>query len=112
MCYRRPVGPHHPKYLVGPQFPDPRPLWQQVKHFPKSSQIITTAVNIPDIVTVMRHHGLVPVPIPLDPRNLKPDLGAMRGQVNERTKAILVAHIYRRRFDMDGTFAIAKQHNL
>lgn len=59
-----------------------------------------TAVNIPDMVKVIREHGLIPVPVDIDPETLEPSLADIDALVNERTVALLVAQIYGRGLNM------------
>ena len=33
-----------------------------------------TAINIPDMVKVIRYHGIIPVPVEIDPKSLGPKL--------------------------------------
>jgi len=87
-------------------------LWLTAKNFPPKSQIIMSAINIPDMIHVLRHHQLVPVPVDINLSRCEPIYEDIRKNVNEKTVAILVAHIYGCRFSMDPVFAIAKQHNL
>ena len=39
---------------------------------PRGSEVLMSAVTIPDMVAIVRHHGLVPVPVDLDMRRLAP----------------------------------------
>ena len=48
-------------------------LFLQVRKFPKGSEVIMTAVNIPDMVRIVTEHGMVPVPFDVDPRTMEPD---------------------------------------
>lgn len=43
-------------------------------NFKPGSEIIVTAVNIPDMISVMRHNGLTPVPVEIDQSCLAPKL--------------------------------------
>lgn len=41
-------------------------LYLTVKNFPKGSEVIMTAINIPDMVNIVLLHGLKPVPVDVD----------------------------------------------
>ena len=41
---------------------------------PVGSQVITSAVTIPDMVRIIEHHGLVPVPVGIDSASLEVDI--------------------------------------
>ena len=49
-------------------------LYLQVKNFPKGSEIIMTAMNIPDMIRIIEEHGLIAVPVDIDPGTLAPQL--------------------------------------
>jgi dTDP-4-amino-4,6-dideoxygalactose transaminase len=44
----------------------------QVKQYPNGTEVIMSAVNIPDMVRIVKEHGLVPVPFDVDPRTMEP----------------------------------------
>jgi perosamine synthetase len=44
----------------------------KVRKFPKGSEVIMTSVNLPDMVRMVKEHGLIPVPLDLDPRTMGP----------------------------------------
>ena len=41
-----------------------------------------TAINIPDMVKVIRHHGLVPIPVDVECSTLKPSLDVIKKKYN------------------------------
>ena len=95
--------------------------WLTVMAFPAGSRVLLSAVNIPDILVVLRAHQLVPVPIDLHVDTLAPQLplleqAARRGTApdrkDQRVVAILVAQLYGRRFDMRPIVHIAQQYNV
>ena len=45
-------------------------LYFQVKKFPKGSEVLFTGVTIPDMVRIAEEHGLVCVPVDLDPATI------------------------------------------
>ena len=49
-------------------------LYLQVKNYPKGSEIIMTAMNIPDMIRIIREHGLIPMPVDIDVGTLAPSL--------------------------------------
>jgi perosamine synthetase len=44
----------------------------QVLDLPIGSEIVMTCINIPDMVKIIRHHGLVPVPVEISDDTLGP----------------------------------------
>jgi hypothetical protein len=59
-------------------------------NFPIGSEIIVTAINIPDMIKVIRNHGLIPVPVEIKPETLGTDLEmvkkAFTSKVNEKSE--------------------------
>ena len=71
-----------------------------------------SAVNIPDMVRIVEHHGLKIVPCDINLETLSPKLDILETLISANTVAILVAHIYGRVSNIDGVVALAKKHNL
>jgi dTDP-4-amino-4,6-dideoxygalactose transaminase len=57
-------------------------------------------------------HGLVPIPIDIDPATLMLDLSQLKQSVGPHTKAIVVAHLFGNRMCLDLVVDIARQHRL
>ncbi|KAJ1476799.1 DegT/DnrJ/EryC1/StrS aminotransferase family-domain-containing protein [Baffinella frigidus] len=76
---------------------------------PRGSEVLMSALNIPDVPAIMEHHGLVCVPVDLDLDTLGMRAELLTLAVTSRTRAILVAHVYGARADLDevGAFAAA-----
>lgn len=84
----------------------------QALDLPKGSEVVCTAVSIPDMFDLLEHHGLVPVPVDLDPDTLGPDPAALAAAITDQTKLVLATHLIGTRVDMDAVHAVAKQHGL
>lgn len=92
-------------------------LYLSARAFPSGSYVLLSAINIPDMSIVLRAHQLVPVPIDIHPATLQPDLElleqvAAKGIKGQKVVAMLIAHLYGRRFDMAGVAAIAQRHRI
>jgi perosamine synthetase len=79
---------------------------------PPGSEIIMSAVTVPDMARIVRHHELVPVPIDVDPAGLEPVIADLENAITPRTRAILVAHLFGSRIDMTPIVELAGKHNL
>lgn len=79
---------------------------------PKGSEILVSAVTIRDMVRIIEEHGLVPVPVDLDMRSLSVDMKSMQRCVSERSRAVLVAHLFGSRMPLDGLVAFTKARGL
>ena len=74
--------------------------------------MIVSAVTIPDMVRIVEHHRLVPVPVDVDGRTLQPVLEHLERSITPRTRAILVAHLFGTHIDMGPIIELARQHDL
>lgn len=87
-------------------------LWLRVNQFPKGSEIIMTAINIPDMVKVIREHGLIPVPVDIDMDTLAPQPKDVSKLINDKTVAVLVAQIYGRQFPIEPIAEVLKERKI
>jgi len=87
-------------------------LYLRTMAFPKGSEILVTAVTIRDMVRIIEHHGLVPVPIDVDMDTLTVKPEALRRAVTPRSRAVLAAHLFGAVMPLDETAAFAREHGL
>jgi perosamine synthetase len=80
--------------------------------WPMGSEIVYSALNIPDMMMVARQHGMVPVPADLDLERLAPNLELLEQAITPRTRAILIAHLYGNFVDMAPVADLARKHGL
>jgi hypothetical protein len=71
-----------------------------------------SAINIPSMAQVVRHHGLKPVPCDVSLDTLGPKLELLDSLVTDKTVAILVAHIFGKQSNLDPWIEAAKKYNL
>ena len=76
------------------------------------SEVLVSAVTIPHMTGIIRRHGLVPVPVDLDADTLAPRIDAMRRALTPQTRAVLVAHLFGSRFDLEPILGFARAHGL
>ena len=79
---------------------------------PHGSEILVSAVTIPDMVRIIREHGLVPVPVDVDIGSMAPKVERMRAGVTPATRAVLVAHLCGGRFPVEPVAELASRHGL
>lgn len=79
---------------------------------PAASEILVSAVTIEGVLKVLKSHQLVPVPVDISLDDFSPNLKQATSKLNDRTKAILVAHLFGGRFDMEPIVSWARTHNL
>jgi perosamine synthetase len=79
---------------------------------PAGSEMIVSAVTIPDMVRIVEHHRLAPVPVDVNGQTLQPVVEHLERSITPRTRAILVAHLFGTHIDMGPIIELAKQHDL
>lgn len=79
---------------------------------PDGGEVLLSAVTIPDMVGIIRNHGLVPVPVDVDPDVLAPRADLLERLRTPRTVAVLVAHLFGGRFDPGPVAGFCARHGL
>jgi len=80
--------------------------------FPKGSEIIMTSINIPDMVTIVRYHGLKVVPVEIDVGKLAPTLEDIKKALTPKSKAIVLSYLYGAIYNIDEIVKFAHENNL
>jgi dTDP-4-amino-4,6-dideoxygalactose transaminase len=80
--------------------------------FPPGSEMLVSAVTIPDMVRIIEARGFVPVPVDIEMRQLAVRPESLARAVTPRTRAVLVAHLFGSRMPMDLVLRIAREHGL
>lgn len=84
----------------------------QALKLPQGSEIIMSAINIPGMVEIAKLHGLVPVPVDIYIDTLEPSLNLLEEKISQKTKLILIAHLYGTTLNLDSIIEIALKHNI
>ena len=71
-----------------------------------------SAVNIPDMLRIVRAHRLKVISLDIDIETMAPKIHLLDALVTEHTKVLVVASIYGRRFNMDPVVSAARRHGL
>jgi dTDP-4-amino-4,6-dideoxygalactose transaminase len=79
---------------------------------PRGSEVLVSAITIPDMPRVLEMHGLVPVPVDIDIPTLRPRMEAFERARSPRTRAVVVAHLFGGRIDMKPIAEWARRHGL
>ncbi len=87
-------------------------LWLQALQLPPGSEVLVSAITIRDMVRIVEAHGLVAVPVDVNPEDLSVNVESLRRAVSEKTRAILIAHLFGTRQPLAPVLEIARQHNL
>lgn len=87
-------------------------LFLRVMNFPPGSEVIMSAMNIPDMVRIVQHHKLHIVPLDISIDTAAPKVDLLPQLVSSRTVAIVIAHLYGKWSPMDEIVSFAKEHDL
>jgi perosamine synthetase len=87
-------------------------LLLQSVDWPAGSEVLMSAMTIPDMAAIVRHHGFVPVPLDVDVDTLAPPAESIGRAVTPRTKAVLIAHLFGGRIDLSPFAEAAKSSGL
>ncbi|CAH0486102.1 unnamed protein product [Peronospora farinosa] len=87
-------------------------LLLQTLKLPVGSEVLCSAITIPDMMYVLRYHALVPVPVDVDPKTLAVNVKLLKEAVTDKTKMIVIAHIFGSRCPLDEELEVARNHNL
>lgn len=63
-------------------------LYLEAQRFPPGSEILLSAITHPEMVSIIEAHGLVALPIDLDPRTMAPRSELLDRARGPRTKAL------------------------
>ena len=69
-------------------------LYFQVRGYEAGSEVLMTGLNIPDMVRIVKEHGLVPIPVVISLETLKPKVEDILRCISPRTKAIVIAYVH------------------
>lgn len=69
-------------------------LMLRALELPHGSEVLFSAVTHPDMPRIVQQHGLVPVPVDLDPASLAPHPEALLRAVGEQSRMLVVAHLF------------------
>ena len=75
-------------------------------------EIITTSITDMGALTPLMYRGVVPVFAEVDPKTLNVTADTICAKISERTKAIIVTHLFGNPCEMNSIMALAKEHNL
>jgi dTDP-4-amino-4,6-dideoxygalactose transaminase len=83
-----------------------------VLDWPPGSEVLVSAVTHPGMAAILRAHGLRAVPVDLDLDAMAPPVAALEAARTERTRGLLVAHLFGGRLDIEPIRDSARQHGL
>jgi perosamine synthetase len=75
-------------------------------------EVLVSAITHPDMVRIIRGHGLRAVPVDIDPETLAPRPGMLEAALTPRTRAVMVAHLFGGRMDLGTVVSFARERGL
>ena len=87
-------------------------LLLQALALPRGSEIIVSALTIEGMLTIIEEHGLVAVPVDLDIDTLAPKAEQIESLITDKTKLVLVAHLFGSTIDLEAIAGLAQRHQL
>ncbi len=87
-------------------------LTLQALDLPRGSEILFSALNIKGMIRIVEKQGLVPVPVDLDLERMAPRLDLIERAIGPNTRAIVVAHLFGTRLDLDAVIELAHRRGL
>lgn len=82
------------------------------KRLQPGDEVITVAAGFPTTVTPIVQYGCVPVFVDVDVETHNADVDLIEAAINEKTKAVMLAHSLGNPFDVARVSALCKQHGL
>jgi len=86
--------------------------WLAEQHWPKGDEILVSAVTIPDMLRIIREHGLVPVPVPVEFDSLTVLPAEFERRITVRTRAALVAHLFGSRMPISPLAMVCRRRGI
>ena len=75
-------------------------------------EVIYSALNVKGMINIARRQNFCPVPVDLDLAHMAPSLSRLEQAISERSKVLVVAHLFGTHIDLDPLFDLARRHNL
>lgn len=80
--------------------------------WPPGSEVLVSAVTIPDMAAIIAAHGLRAMPVDLTPDDMSPRLELLRQAITPATRGVLIAHLFGGRVELEPIAELAREHGL
>ncbi|MDE0450612.1 MAG: DegT/DnrJ/EryC1/StrS family aminotransferase [Gammaproteobacteria bacterium] len=87
-------------------------LYLRAQRWEPGSEVVFSALTVPDMPRIARHHGFRAVPLDLDPGTAAWDEAALERCVGERTRALVLSHLFGGRVDLNPALAFARRRGI
>lgn len=87
-------------------------LYFQARKYPPGSEIIMTALQIPDMIQICKEHGVTIVPVDLDFTNMQPSVEDIKRAITPKTVACVFVYNIGVTYDIAPFVEILNQANI
>ncbi len=87
-------------------------LLLQALDLPRGSEVLFSALNVPDMPRIAKLHGLVPIPIDMEPDGSVLSVERLRESIRPETRLLVVAHLFGAHTPMDRIVQLAREHSI
>jgi dTDP-4-amino-4,6-dideoxygalactose transaminase len=87
-------------------------LFLRSRQWDEGDEIIFSAVTVPDMPRLARHHGLSTVPLDIDPMTTAWDIADLEALIGPNTRAVVLTHLYGARLDIEPAVEVARRHGV
>jgi dTDP-4-amino-4,6-dideoxygalactose transaminase len=87
-------------------------LFLQALNLETGSEVLMSAINIQDMVEIIKRHHLVPVPIDLHLDTLAPDIKLLEKLISSKSRVFIVAHLFGSITDLEPYAKLCQQHQI
>ena len=78
----------------------------------RGSEVLFSAITHPDMARIAGHHGLVAVPVDLDPETLAPRLEILENAISSRSRVLVIAHLFGGHVDLGPLSRLCLRHGI
>ena len=87
-------------------------LYLSERGFAKGDDVVMTGANVPDMATIVRHHGLKVRAVDFDLSELAPSVDRIVAAIGPATRAIVFAQLFGSRLDLAPLAAVARERGV
>ncbi len=87
-------------------------LLLQALKLEEGDEIIFSALNVKGMINIARREGYTPVPVDLDVAHMAPSVERLKRAISNRSRVLVVAHLFGTHVDLEPIFELARAHNL
>ena len=81
-------------------------------NYEKGSEVLISALTIPDMIDIINEHGLIAVPIEIDERTALPSAKSVKALINNNTCAVIVTHLFGTHSSIDDIASVVKKQSI